>query len=211
MATVGSYMGAKSQKSSLNFQAGIADINAKVSEMNARELVRAGIVEESRVKLAGAQSKGEQINRMASSGIDIAGSPTALARLTTTDVITEVDAQTMRTNALRAAWGQRFEAGDQRRKAMALRTSAASISPFMSGLSTLLTSAGQVAASWYSLDKNGAFGSGKTGGAGGIATSFGNGPGDIGSASSLVANANDVYVWPSATNGFKSSFPKVNY
>jgi len=157
MSTVGAIFGAKSQKSALNHQAGMADINAKIHDMNARELIRAGIVEESRIKLRGAQAKSSQVAQMAGSGIDIAGSPTALARLTGSDVITEVDAQTLRGNALRAAWGQRFEAGNERRKGMALRASAASISPFMSGLTTFMTSAAQVAGSWYSMDKQGAF------------------------------------------------------
>ena len=66
----------------------------------------------------------------------------------------------LRGNALRAAWGQRFEAGDQRRKATALRASASSISPFMSGLSTFLTTGAQVASSWYTMDKEGAFANG---------------------------------------------------
>lgn len=157
MSTVGAFAGAASQRSGLRHQARLADINARVAEMNARDLIRSGIIEESRIKLAGAQAKGSQIAKMASSGIDIAGSPTAQARLAGTDLITEVDANTMRGNALRAAWGQRFEAGDQRRRASALRASASSISPMLSGLTTLITSAGQVAQSWYGLNKEGAF------------------------------------------------------
>jgi len=157
MSTIGSIFGAKSEKSGLKFQARLADINARVAEMNARDLVRSGIIEESRIKLAGSQAKSAQVARMASSGVDIAGSPTAQARLAGTDLITEVDALTMRGNALRAAWGQRFEAQNQRSRAAVMRASAASISPGMAGFSTLLTGAGQVAASWYGLNKEGAF------------------------------------------------------
>lgn len=157
MSTVGAIFGASSQKSSLKYQAAMADINARIADGNARNLISAGIVEESRIKLAGAQAKGTQIARMASSGIDIAGSPTAQARLAGTDLITEVDANTMRLNALRAAWGQRFEAGDQRNRAGALRASANSISPFMAGATSLLNTVSQVAGSWYSLNREGAF------------------------------------------------------
>jgi hypothetical protein len=157
LSTIGSMFGASSQKSSLNFQARMADINARIADGNARNLIAAGVVEESRIKLAGSQAKGSQIARMASSGIDIAGSPTAQARLAGTDLITEVDANTMRLNALRAAWGQRFEAGDQRARAGALRASASSISPMMAGLTTLMSTVGQVAGSWYTLNREGAF------------------------------------------------------
>lgn len=157
MSTVGAFFGAQIQKDSLRYQAQIADINARIADGNARNAVSAGITEESRVKLQGALAKGEQIARIASSGIDIAGSPTALARLTTTDVLTSVDANQVRMNATRAAWGHRFEASDERAKAGALRASASSISPVMAGVTSLIEGAGQVASSWYSLSKQGAF------------------------------------------------------
>lgn len=157
MSSVGAFFGAKAEKAQLRHQANMADINATILDAEARNILRAGNVEESRVKLAGAQAKSAQRAQLAQSGIDIAGSNTALARLTGNDVITEVDAQTVRANALRAAWGQRLAAGDQRRGAASMRTSAASISPGMAGFTSLISGAGQVAASWYSLNKEGAF------------------------------------------------------
>jgi hypothetical protein len=157
MSLVGSIFGAQMQKDQLRSQARIAEINADIADSNARQIVRAGTIEESRVKLAGAQAKGTQRAQIAGSGIDIAGSNTALARLTGTDVITEVDANTVRSNALRAAWGQRFEAGDMRRQANTYRSEARSISPALAGFTSLINSAGSVAESWYSLNKVGAF------------------------------------------------------
>ena len=142
MSAVGAFMGAQQQRDQLRHQANIADINARIAEGNARNIIYAGTVEESRAKMEGAQRKGATIARLASSGVDIAGSPTAIARLTGTDLITEVDANTIRTNALRAAWGQRFAAGDQRRAAASYRASASSISPLMSGATSLINSAG---------------------------------------------------------------------
>jgi hypothetical protein len=155
-STVGAIFGASSQKSGYKYAATMADINARISEGNARNMIHAGIVEESRIKLAGSQAKGAQIARIASSGVDLT-STTAQARLAGTDLITEVDANTMRANALRAAWGQRIEAGNERAKANSARASAASISPVMAGLTSLIAGAGQVASSWYSLNKEGAF------------------------------------------------------
>lgn len=159
MSTVGSIFGASAEKASLRSQARLAEINARIMDSNARNAIRVGTIEESRVKLATAQAKSAQRAQITASGIDIAGSNTALARLTGTDLIGEVDAQTVRSNALRAAWGQRFDAGNLRRQATSLNASASSISPFMAGFTSLVNGAGQVASSWYSLDRAGAFAS----------------------------------------------------
>lgn len=157
MSTVGSIFAASSEKSRLRSMARLAEINATIADNASRNAIRVGTIEESRVKLATAQAKSVQRTQMASSGIDIAGSNTALARLTGTDVIGEVDANTVRANALRAAWGHRFEAGNMRRQATSARASASSISPLLAGVTSLINGAGQVAASWYQLDKVGAF------------------------------------------------------
>lgn len=162
MSFVGSMYSAKMQKDQLRSQARIAEINAEVSDSNARQIVRAGTIEESRVKLAGAQAKSTQVAQLASSGVDIAGSNTALARLTGTDLITEVDANTVRSNALRAAWGQRFESTNLRNQARSLNATASSISPGLAGFTSLINSASAVAQSWYGLDKQGAFDKGGT-------------------------------------------------
>lgn len=163
MSAVGAFFNASGQQRSLRHQANMAEINARIMDGNARNAIRAGTFEESKVKLHGAQAKGATIAKIASSGVDL-GSNTAVARLTGNDVITEVDAQTVRSNALREAWGYRFEAGNQRRSADAYRASASSISPFLAGATSLISSAGQVARSWYVLNKEGAFDSNSSGG-----------------------------------------------
>lgn len=187
MSAVGAFFGAKGQQDSLRSQARIAEINARISDANARNTIRVGTIEESRVKLAGAQAKSALKTSIASSGIDIAGSNTALARLTGNDVFTEVDAQTVRENALRAAWGQRIEAGNLRRGAASARATAKGISPGLATVTSLLGSAQSVASSWYGLNKEGAFDKtgGKTGtvtmdngsggGGGGLLTGWGRG------------------------------------
>lgn len=156
----GSMFQAKAQKANLESQARLADINAGVIENDARRVTGAGVIEESRIRLAGAQAKSSQMAQLASSGVDIAGSPSAQARLNGTDYITEVDANTVRANALRAAWGQRFEAVNMRNTARSARASAASISPGMAFASSLISGAGQVASSWYAMGKEGGLGGG---------------------------------------------------
>lgn len=163
MSAFGGFFSAKAQKSALRSQARIADINAQVAEEDARQIVRAGGIEESRIKLRGAQAKGSQIAQMSAGGIDIAGSPTALARLTGTDLITEVDATTIRANALRAAAGQRMEAVNFRNQALGARATASGISPGLALATGLIEGAGKVASSWYGMNKEGAFESGSRG------------------------------------------------
>lgn len=157
MSTVGAFFGAKAQKAALRHQAVMADINASISDGNARNAIRAGTFEESRIKTRGTREKGNTIASISGSGVDLS-SNTAIARLTGNDLITEVDANTIRGNALREAWGYRFEAGNSRRSADAYRASASSISPLMAGATSLINGASQVAQSWYTLNKEGAFG-----------------------------------------------------
>lgn len=157
MSTVGAFYAAKTEKDNLKYQASIAEINAKIADSNARAEVQRGNWQESQIKLSAAQLKSAQTARMAANGIDIGGSVTAQAVLTGTDVISEVDANQARANAIRAAFGQRMEAGNQRRNAASLRASAAGISPGMAAFTSLVSGAGKVASSWYALNKEGAF------------------------------------------------------
>jgi len=157
MSAFGSFFQAKSDQSALRSQARILETNARIAEDTARRTAAAGTVEESRIKLKGAQVKSRQIAELGARGIDIAGSNSALAQLTGTDLITDVDAATLRDNALRAALGQRIQADNYRSQAVASRASADSISPGLALGSSLIQSAGQVAKSWYTMDKEGAF------------------------------------------------------
>lgn len=155
---INTYFSAKSQKSGLQFQADIADINAQMSDLSARQTMLQGQREEQKVRLATGNVKAGQRVALAANGIDIANSPTALAQLTTTDVIGEIDAMTVAENALRSAWGYRTQAGNSRIEAAVKRGVADGINPGMQAAASLLGNSGQVASSWYSMNKSGAFG-----------------------------------------------------
>lgn len=142
-STVGAYYAAQSQKDALNLR---ADLN----ERTAQQVLQAGQREEQRSRLATARLKGSQRAGMAANGVDL-GVGTAADILTSTDLLGEVDAQTIRSNAVRNAWGYRSEATMQ-------RASADSVSPGMSALTTLIGGSGQVAEGWYRLNKSGAMG-----------------------------------------------------
>jgi hypothetical protein len=91
---------------------------------------------------------------MAANGIDL-GEGSAAEVLTSTDMIKEHDMQTIQANAVRAAWGHRMDATSLTNQARSSRAGADSTSALMAGTSSLLSSAGTIAGSWYSMNKNG--------------------------------------------------------
>jgi hypothetical protein len=139
--TVGAYYSARAQRSTLRFEADMAD-------RQAGQVIRAGQREEQRTRLATAQIKGRQRAAIARGGVDL-GEGTAAQVLTSTDVLGEIDADTVRANAVASAWGYRTDAINK-------RAAASTISPGMSALTTALGSGQQVASSWYRLNQAGA-------------------------------------------------------
>jgi hypothetical protein len=138
--TVGAYYAAQSQRSQLGLQADIAEIQAG-------QALKAGEREQQRSRLATGQLKSRQIASMAANGVALnEGSPNAV--LTSTDVLGEIDAQTIKQNAVMQAWGHRTEA------TMA-RANAKAISPGMAAASTLVGAASQVASTWMRFNSAG--------------------------------------------------------
>lgn len=155
-STVGAFASAKAQQSQLRSSARIAEINASIADAAARQELFASERQQESIELRGAQQKASQISAYAGGGIDVGvGTPVRVA--TSTDLITEVDANTAKANGILAAWGQRIQATGYRNQARSARASASGISPGLSAFSTLLSGAGQVASSWYSLNQSGAF------------------------------------------------------
>lgn len=155
-ATVGAYFNASGQKSTLNAQANIDDINARLMEMTAQSELLSGQRQEQASNINYANLKSSQKTAFAANGIDL-NSATPLNVLTGTDVVKEVDAATIAANATRSAFGARQTGLTYSNRARGARAQADAISPFMSATSSLLSSASTVASSWYQLKKNGAF------------------------------------------------------
>lgn len=152
---IGSFYSAKNAKTSLTFQAEIAENNARIAELGAQSELLRGQREEQRVRLQTSALKGRQRANLAASGIDL-GSQSAVNILSTTDVMGEIDANTVAANAVQAAWGYRTQAQNLKNDALTKRTTARGINPAMAAATTLIGEAGNVAQSWYSLKKSGA-------------------------------------------------------
>lgn len=154
-SAVGAYYNAKVQKSTLDAQAALDDVNAHMSELSAQSTLLAGQRSEQASRLNTAALKSTQKNNIAANGLDLSGSPTATAILTSTDVIGEVDANTIATNAVSQAWGYRMQGVNSSNDALIKRASAGAISPLAAGFTSLITSAGSIAQNKAILSKYG--------------------------------------------------------
>lgn len=153
---IGGFYSAKSTKSSLKFQAAMSEINARIAEQGAQQELFKGQQEVGKLTLAAGHLKSRQRASMAANGIDL-GEGSAAEIQASTDIMTEIDANTLTANAVRSAWGYKMQGVNQKNEALMKRGTASAISPFAAGASSLLGSAGQVAGQWYSLNKERAF------------------------------------------------------
>lgn len=152
---VGSYYSSKSQASSLKFQSDIAGINARIAELGAQQELFKGQQQVGALTMKAGQVKSSQRAAMAANGIDL-GEGNAAEVQASTDIMKEIDANTLQANAVRSAWGYKTQAVNFQNDALMKRAGADSISPGMAAAGSLLGSAGTVASSWYSLNKAGA-------------------------------------------------------
>lgn len=155
IGTVGSYYSAIGQKTSLNAQAGIANINARLANDSADASLQAGQLNEQDALLKGAQTKSSQRASMAANGVDL-GVGSALNVQNSTDLVAQVDAKNANLNALRTAFGYRAQAVQDTNTALLDKAQSSAISPWMAAGGTLLTSAKSLATSRYDLTKSGA-------------------------------------------------------
>jgi len=157
-SAVGSYFSAATQKATLRGHAAVADTNARIAELGAQQELFRGQQEVGRLTMTAGQLKGRQRAAMAANGIDL-GEGNAAEIQASTDLMKEIDANTLTANAVRSAWGYRTQAVNFQNEALTKRATAGAISPAMSAGSSLLGSAASVAGSWYSMKKAGAFNS----------------------------------------------------
>lgn len=162
----GAYSSASAIRSSAASQAAIAQANARIAEANAgaseaqaRVALARGQRDAGLQRLRTRNLKGSQRAAMAANGIDLA-SDTAVDVLTSSDIMGEEDVRSIEQAALADAWGFQMQAMNQRAagagltaQANSTRASAAGVSPLGAAYSSLLTGAGQVADSWYRVNR----------------------------------------------------------
>lgn len=151
-SAMGAYTSAQASQAGLRAQANIDDINARTAENFAQNTLVAGERDVQRSQFAAAALKSRQRANLAANGVDL-GVGSAAEVLTSTDVMSEIDANTLQANAVRAAWGYRTQKTNYLNDAASKRAGASAISPFGAAASTLIGGAGAVAKSWYEMSK----------------------------------------------------------
>lgn len=153
-SAIGSYFGAATQKINLKGQAAVAETNARIAEIGAQSALLQGQQQVGALTLKAGHLKSSQRAGMAANGIDL-GVGNAVELQASTDIMKEIDANTLTANALRNAWGYRTQAMNYQNEALTKRSAAKAISPGMSVATSLLGSAGKVAAAWYAKSNPG--------------------------------------------------------
>lgn len=85
--------------------------NALTSEMAAGDSLQRGARQEGLARMMASRVQGEQVAAIGTSGVD---GPTSMEMLSDSRLISELDAQTIRNNAAREAWGYRVQAAASR-------------------------------------------------------------------------------------------------
>jgi hypothetical protein len=132
-----------------NAQADQLLANAKNAEGAAASAVTTGIAQAANVETKGAQTVASQRAAMAANGVDVTAAGTAQNVQESTKYITDQNVQTITANAARAAMGYTQQEQSDIANSAAYRAAGASVSPLLSGASSLLTSATGVASNWY--------------------------------------------------------------
>lgn len=162
MGAFGAQKQAAGQKAALEYQSQINRINAQIAEWSAGQALIVGQQQVNSSQLKTAGLFGAQRAALAGNGVDL-GEGSATDILATTKYMGKRDALTIEDNATRTAWAYRNQGVNYTNQAGLMDLAASNINPEMAGLGTLLTGAGQVAGSWYMMNRQGVF-SGSSGG-----------------------------------------------
>jgi len=112
ISAVGAGVTASSQMAAGDYNAAIAEQNAQLAEKDAESALALGVVEENRYRRNVRQLQGSQATAIAANNLEQTGTP--LDILTDTALIGEVDALTIRNNAIREAYGFSVDAANTR-------------------------------------------------------------------------------------------------
>lgn len=139
-------------KNQANYQAAVARNNATMAEYARQDAVRQGGAQAVKAHREAERLRGAQVVHMAANGLDLnSGTPAAI--LDDTDYFGAVDAQNIRNNAARAAWGHQVEASNYTASGLMYDTAARNYNPRDAAVAgatgSLLASAGQFAGAYF--------------------------------------------------------------
>lgn len=137
----------------------VADTNSRIAELGAQSALIQGQRQVGALRLRQGKIKGAQRAAMAANGIDL-GVGSAVEVAASTDLMAEIDANTIEANAIQSAWGYRTQGAAQQLAANtqsanllaesnSARFAADQISPMTAGASSLMSGAQAVSREWY--------------------------------------------------------------
>lgn len=143
----GSVQSAKAQEAQLNYQAGIDLQNAERANFLANDALERGELEAKQNLLKMQQFKGEQRSAFASTGV-VVDEGSAFDTISDTDYIADIEAEIIRSNAEREAYGYKSQAGSFSASSGLNSMAAGNSSALYSGGSTILTGGSMLADKW---------------------------------------------------------------
>lgn len=143
----GSYKEADASKEAAQYNAAAYEQNKQFAEFQAQDAINRGRQGENRARLATRVMLGAQRARMAANGIKL-DKGSALDIQMDTAMMGELDAATIRENALREAAGYRNQGMNFAAQANLTRAAGDNISPFLAAVPSVISGAGSVADKW---------------------------------------------------------------
>lgn len=150
------FYSARSVRRNADLQAFMAEMNAKGSERQAQQAFLRRDKEIAALGVKTGRLKSSQRAALAANGLDLSEG-NAVEILADTELMKEVDKSQIEQNAIAEAWGYRLQGVQHQNDALFARAQKKGTSPLLSATTTLLNGASQVAQSWYTLKKQGAF------------------------------------------------------
>jgi hypothetical protein len=151
--SVGAYTASTAAKYAGDIQASVDRTDATIAENQANDAITRGNQAAIRNRMGTQNLRSKQTAMFAANGVDLTDGGTAASVLHDTELMGSFDESTIIANAQREAFGYKTQAQNYRSSAALMQARADSENPFVSGASTLLTSAGQVAPVWYRKGK----------------------------------------------------------
>lgn len=148
LSAFSAFQGANNTITADEAQADQQDNNAIIAERAAASAIVTGQASEQNVYQKGAQTAGAQRAALAANGVDVNYGSAANIQAST-KYVTEQNANTVNANAARTAMGYTAQSENDMDNATRLRAAAAGVSPALSGASSLLTSASNVASNLF--------------------------------------------------------------
>ena len=160
---------ARSMKQQFEYQRDMSRINAenmkraeRGAERTAQSVLDQGQKAIGNLTMRAGKVKSAQRAAMAANGIDL-GEGNAAEVQATTDLMKEIDSNTLEANAIRSAWGYRMEGINRATDVLNYESQARmqgatgdSISTSQAGMNSLMSGATNVASNWYALRRSGA-------------------------------------------------------